>query len=156
MMRLNRKVEYSLIVLKYMSQKKPGQLSTAKEMSEKFNAPFDATSRVLQIMSQNGILKSEQGAQGGYQIIKELQRVSFHQLNEMILGPIAIAKCISKEGEGDCELQSSCNILSPIRLLNQKFLEFLKDLSVAEAIGLSETTQYNHQESSNSCQLKML
>lgn len=138
MMRLNRKVEYALIVLKHMSQKKPGQLSSAKEMSEKFQAPFDATSRVLQIMAQNGVLKSEQGAQGGYQIVKDLSKVSFYQLNEMILGQIGIAKCISKEGEGDCELLSNCNILAPIRTLNHKFSEFLKDLTIAEVIGITE------------------
>ncbi len=138
MMRLNRKVEYALIVLKYMSQKKPGQLSSAKEMSEKFQAPFDATSRVLQIMSHNGVLRSEHGAHGGYQIVRDLEKISFYQLNEMILGPVGITKCISKEGDKNCDLQSNCNIVSPIRFLNFKFSEFLKQLTVAEVLGLSE------------------
>lgn len=143
MMRLNRKVEYALIALKYMNSKKPGQLSTAKEVSERYGAPFDATSRVLQVMAQNGILKSEQGAQGGYLIMKDLSKISFLQLNEMILGPVGVAKCINRSNENDCELVPTCNILSPVRILNSKMNEFFRSLSIAEVLGSRDT---EHQE----------
>lgn len=151
MMRLNRKIEYALIALKYMSQKKPGQLSTAKEMSEKFGAPFDATSRVLQLMAHAGILKSEQGAHGGYLIVKDLSKISFYQLNELVLGQFGITKCFIKSGEGDCELQSNCNILAPVKNLNNKIVEFFKSLSLAEVIGSPsfETSHSNSEQVGN-------
>lgn len=135
MMRLNRKVEYALIALRYMSEKKPGQLSSAKEISEKYGSPFDATSRVLQIMAQSGILKSEHGAQGGYQIVKDLGRVPLLQLNEIIMGPLGVTKCISRDGGESCELVSTCNIMTPVRNLNARLNEFFKNMSVAEILG---------------------
>lgn len=138
MIKLNRRVEYALIALKYMSAKKPGQLSTAKEISDKYGCPFDATSRVLQQMASAGILKSEQGAHGGYQIVKDLDKLHFYFLNELILGNQGIAKCFHKETEQDCELASTCNIVSPVRYLNNKLTDFLKSISVAEAIGIAE------------------
>lgn len=147
MLRLNRKVEYALIALKYMNNKKPGQLSTAKEISERYGCPFDATSRALQIMAQNGILKSEQGAHGGYLIVRDLDKISFLQLHEMILGPLSVAKCMNHgdQQERDCELISTCNILSPLKNLNSRLVEFLQGLSVAEIIRTHETTGSQYQ-----------
>lgn len=136
MMKLNRKVEYALIALKYMSSKKPGQLTSAKEIADRHGSPFDATSRVLQVMAQNGVLKSEQGPQGGYLIVRDLTKISFFQLHEMILGPLGITKCLVKTGEIDCGLVSKCNIMTPVKNLNSKLMDFLKSLPVAELVEL--------------------
>lgn len=133
MNKINRKLEYALMALKYMSQKIPGELTTAKEVSDQLGSPFDATARVMQLMAQKGLLRSEQGAFGGYQITKDLAKVSMQDLVDMIEGPTAIAKCFHKENA--CEMQVSCNIFSPIMVLNQKLTDFysgvnLKDLLV--------------------------
>src|ERR1044072_7238661 len=66
MFKINRKLEYALFSLRYMSAKAPGQLTSAKEICDIYHTPFDPTSRVLQIMAQHGILRAEQGAHGGY------------------------------------------------------------------------------------------
>lgn len=137
MVRLNRKVEYALLALKYLSQKTPGQLSTAKEIAEKFGCPYDATSRVLQIMAAHKILRSEQGAHGGYMIVKDLSRISFLSLNEMILGPVGVARCLQKDGDGECELISTCNIMTPVRNLNARLNSFLRELNLSEVLGLA-------------------
>ena len=52
MIKIHRKVEYSLIALKHMSDRKPGQLTSAKEIAEVYGIPFDTVSRVLQQMAQ--------------------------------------------------------------------------------------------------------
>ena len=132
MKKMNRKLEYSLMALKHMSRKMPGELTSAKEVSGSYQAPFDATARVMQMMAQRGLLKSEQGAAGGYQILKDLSKVTLHDLIDIIEGPTSIAKCIHQEEP--CELQSSCNIMSPVQALNQKLVEFYKNLSLKELL----------------------
>ncbi len=132
MKKLNRKIEYSLMALKHMSQKMPGELTTAKEVSDSYQAPFDATARVMQAMAQTGLLRSEQGASGGYQITKDLSKVSLEDLINVIEGPTQIAKCIHKETE--CEMQSNCNIISPIANLNNKLNEFYRNVTLRELL----------------------
>lgn len=133
MNKINRKLEYALMALKYMSQKIPGELTTAKEVSDAFHTPFDATARVMQQMAQKGgILRAEYGAAGGYQITKDLAKISIHDLVEIIEGPTALVKCLHKEGP--CEIQGTCNIVSPVTHLNERLTEFYKSLSLKDLL----------------------
>jgi Rrf2 family nitric oxide-sensitive transcriptional repressor len=134
MNKINRKLEYALIGLKHMRSKQPGELTTAKEISSLYGAPFDATSRVMQILAQHGVLRSEQGAHGGYQLMKDLSRVSLHDMMEMIMGPVGIAKCMHEAEAATCEMHSACNIVSPIQNLNRRLIEFYRGLSVSEVL----------------------
>lgn len=137
MNRLNRKVEYALMALKVMAVKRPGELTSAKEVVDQCGCPFDATARVLQQMAQHEILRSEQGAHGGYLLIRDLNKVSLFELMELILGSLAIAKCVGDEG--DCDLRKSCNIISPITVLNRKVMEFYSQLTVGEILKLKRS-----------------
>lgn len=142
MNRINRKLEYALMALKYMSQKIPGELTTAKEVSDAFQISFDVAARVMQQMAhRGGILKSEYGANGGYQITKDLGKVSIHDLVEMIEGPTALVKCL--HNEGPCEIQKTCNIVSPLNLLNEKLNDFYKNLSLKELLVDKVSTKKN-------------
>lgn len=135
MNRLNRKVEYALMALKVMAHKRAGELTSAKEIVDSTGCPFDATARVLQQMAQREILRSEQGAHGGYVLIRDLNKVSFYELMELILGSLAVAKCMNEES--GCELKSSCNIVSPISILNRRLTEFYQGLMVGDLLKIS-------------------
>lgn len=137
MFKINRKMEYALIALKHMSEKGPGNLTTAKEISESHQAPFDMTSRVLQIMAQRGILKSEHGPHGGYQIHADLNGITFLELAEIILGPVQLVECL--DGNEDCNLLHTCNIVSPIVQLNERLKEFYRTISVRDLVAPKQT-----------------
>lgn len=132
MNRINRKIEYALMALKHMSHKIPGELTTAKEVSDHFHAPFDATARVMQTMASRGLLRSEQGAFGGYQITRDLSKVTMLELVEMIDGPQSFARCVQKDSP--CEIQSTCNIVSPIQALSDRVNDFYRGINLKELL----------------------
>jgi len=127
--RIHRKVEYALIALKHMSQKKPGQLTTVKEVCRLYGTPFDATSRVLQILVQKSLLKSEQGAHGGYLIQKDLSKVTLFDLIESIVGPIGVVRCLDGD-KASCEILDTCNVITPLKVLNDQLADFYKGIAV--------------------------
>ena len=122
------------MALKHMSGKTPGSLTTAKEVSENFRTPFDATARVMQVMAQRGLLKSEQGAFGGYQIVRDLKRVTLNDLIDIIQGPTTIAKCVHNEQQNTCEIQQNCNIMAPVSNLNERLTDFYKSVTIEDLI----------------------
>lgn len=137
MNKIHRKVEYALISLRHMKQKQPGQLTTVKEICRSYGCSFDATSRVLQMMVQKGLLKSEQGAQGGYLIQKDLGRVSLLDLIEMVVGPISVVKCLDT-GKGECDMQVNCNVIAPLAYLNEQIIEFYKSINIEAMLNVSD------------------
>lgn len=132
MVKLSKKMEYALIALKALQSKESGSLTSAKEISNIYGAPFDVVSRVLQNLNQGGIVKSIQGVQGGYHLLKSLDDVTFYELIGVIEGPLALVKCI--QDHDACEMSKSCNIISPIGLLNDKVNEFYKTIKISDLI----------------------
>jgi len=131
MLKLNRKFEYAMIALKHMSQKAPGQLTTAKEICDAYRTPFDPTSRVLQIMAQNGILKAEQGAYGGYQITRDLSKLTVGAIHDLIDGPIKISSCIKRDHD-NCDLTGSCKLVGPMNKLNERIHALFHEINLAD------------------------
>lgn len=130
MIKINRKVEYALIVLKHMIDKNCGDLTTAREICEKFDTPFDTTAKVMQIMASGGILNSLKGVKGGYSLCSDLSNVSYLKLSEMIEGKNFTMDCTGSS----CELLGKCNITFPIKRLNEHLAEFFKSLSLKELL----------------------
>jgi Rrf2 family protein len=133
MFKINRKIEYALIALKYMDHKGGTQLVTAKEICDTYHTPFDPTSRVLQLMAQDGILKAEHGAYGGYQIIKDLSQVRLSDLFAIITGPMQIAGCFH-EHHSLCDMTATCNVISPMLNLNEKMGKLFAATTIKELI----------------------
>ncbi len=133
MFKINRKLEYALISLRHMSAKAPGQLTSAKEICDIYHTPFDPTSRVLQIMAQHEIVRAEQGAHGGYQILKDLSKFTLQDLTQMIEGPIQIVNCFHGN-YSHCDITASCNVISPMLNLNERIGGLFKTINVQELI----------------------
>lgn len=142
MFKVNRKIEYALIALKHMSQHPAGQLTSAKEICETYGIPFDPTSRVLQLMAQQGILKAEHGAHGGYQIQKDLMQVSLNDLTDIIIGPIQIVNCFHNDFS-HCGLNTNCNVIAPMLNLNAKLSQLFKATPVKELIDSRNSGEKN-------------
>ena len=136
MNRIHRKVEYALIALKHMRQKPGEELTTVKEICHKYGCSFDTTSRVLQTLVQKGLLKSQQGALGGYSIQKDLNEITLHDLIEILVGPIAVVKCLDTN-KGRCNIEANCNVIAPLAHLNQQIIEFYNGINIDEMLNVT-------------------
>lgn len=128
MIKISKKIEYSLMVLKHMHRVNNAKTTTAREICDSYGAPFNTISKVMQTLSKNQILISHQGATGGYTLNKDLSELSYSKLLEIIEGRAQAKDCI----ELNCSLFSSCNVISPIRKLNQHLNSFISSISLAE------------------------
>lgn len=140
MLKINRTLEYALMALKYMNhKKKTNQLSltSAKEISESLGISFDTTAKVMQFMAQDGILKVEHGASGGYSFRKDLKEISLGDLAECVEGPISLVKCLNRDKELSCEIKSHCSILTPIQIINTQLSEFCHSLNLGDLLASS-------------------
>ena len=127
MLKINKKVEYALMVLKFLENK--DKLISTREICDHFKTPFDPTARVMQQMVNRGILKSVKGIKGGYSLQMSLDDLSYGNLvNTIEDNQTQENKCHTKHGP--CEHLKHCNIITPVELLNHKLQHFLENLNV--------------------------
>jgi Rrf2 family protein len=139
-LKINKKVEYALMALKFMADKNKSSLplseelslTSAREVCDEFNIPFDTTAKVMQLMNNQDLLKSTKGIKGGYMISRNLSEVTYMDLVKVIEGKVIGRVCVSTKGT--CELFNKCNIITPIELLNRKLNIFLENLTLAELL----------------------
>jgi Rrf2 family protein len=130
MIKVNRKVEYALMVLKLMKDKDLKELTTAREVCDRFDVPFDTTSKVMQQMNNAEILHSQKGVKGGYTLARDLTTLSYMELVELIEGKSFMMDC----HEGPCDLMHKCNITQPIKRLNDYLITIFQALSINELL----------------------
>jgi Rrf2 family protein len=132
MIKINKKIEYALIALKYMAERKEGNLTSAREICDQFNTPFDTTAKVLQQMNNKDILQSVKGIKGGYYLSLPLGQITYGQLSQTIEGKDSDNFCQSTKGR--CDLYSTCNIIGPIEQLNRRINHFLLNLTLEDLL----------------------
>jgi Rrf2 family protein len=138
MLKINRKVEYALMALKYIQLKGKDHLVTAREICDEFHTPFDTTAKVLQIMNSYGILKSSKGIHGGYQLARTMSSLNYLELSELIEGKSMIMDCEAM----NCDLLGNCNITGPIKKLNHHLEQFFKNLSIEQLLEEQKERSY--------------
>ena len=134
MLKLNKKVEYALIAMLHMAEKAPGQLTTARELSETFHIPLQMTGKVLQRLAKQGLIRSVQGVKGGYQIEQSLHNISISSVVLAIEGPTYLVKCIRKTPNPvcGCDQNHACNIKSAMVTIQHKLRTFFNTISLQD------------------------
>lgn len=136
MLKINKKIEYALIVLKHMALKNAEELTSAREISDLYKTPFDTTAKIMQTLNRHKVLSSNQGVNGGYKLAINLNEINYINLSEMIEKKDFNMSC---EGpNGLCDLYDVCNIKSPISAINHKLREFFNQMSIQELLLIDE------------------
>src|SRR5204863_7131947 len=68
MLRLSKKADYALIAMKHLALRGDRGSSSAREIAELYAIPIELMAKVLQRLVRRGLLASQQGTRGGYQL----------------------------------------------------------------------------------------
>jgi len=115
-----------------MAERRDGKLTTAREICDKFNTPFDTIAKVMQSLNSNNVLTSVKGIKGGYQLNTNLKNLTYKQISNIIEGKKDDNVCKGKKGL--CDLYNTCNIIAPIDKLRAQVDHFLSKLSLQELL----------------------
>jgi Rrf2 family protein len=133
MVRFSKKIEYSLIALRYIANAKE-DIITAKEISNKYNIPHELLAKILQKLKKENILISNQGVNGGYKISRPLNEISLSELIEKIEGKTALVECMHADNLSECFISDCCSIKDPISKMQVELENLLKTKMVSDFI----------------------
>ena len=129
-MKINKLTDYSIVILANLVAKDENAMHTAKELSEFSGIPLPTVTRILKMLSNKGILESQRGAQGGYELTKNSTDISVAEVIEAMEGPIALTECASDDC--GCAFEPSCAVGKPWQKINKAVNDVLQNINLAE------------------------
>ena len=136
MMRINKLTDYGIVVMTKIAAEKSNEIYTAREISESTNIPLPTVTRLLKTLSNNGLLDSQRGSQGGYSLAKSSDNISIASIIETFEGPISLTECSTSSCE--CSYESNCNAEEPWQKINDTVKNALESISLNEMAGNSK------------------
>jgi len=130
MIRISMRTDYGLIALKHIASLPEGDLANAKEIAARFSLPPNLLAKILQNLSQSGIIEAQKGSGGGYRMVRKANDVTLAQVFESIEGPVHMVMCTSTEG--CCTIEDRCTVKNGLTSLEQKFYEFFDTVTLAD------------------------
>ena len=134
MFRLSKKVEYGLIAVKHMAAIPQDIPSSAKDISEKYQLPYDLLSKILQKLKKAGILDSVQGINGGYVLSKNPDKLSLAEVINAIEGDTYILDCGKHEDPESCSIFETCILSSPLKKIQREINRYFNKTKLSEIV----------------------
>ena len=76
MMRINKLTDYGIVIMTRIADMDLNKVHTAREISEDTRIPLPTVTRLLKTLSNNGLLNSQRGSQGGYFLSRSSEDIS--------------------------------------------------------------------------------
>ncbi|HEX9972759.1 MAG TPA: Rrf2 family transcriptional regulator [bacterium] len=130
MMRFSKKVEYALIALLHIAKKNNGELTTARELSDKFDISLELMGKILQSLVKSRLIISVQGVKGGYYLAQLMNQIKIYSVITAIDGPIAMTDCIASGDPEICDRGKNCLIRKSMEGIQAKLVKLLDEISL--------------------------
>jgi len=99
MIKVPKKVEYSLVFIKFLADNKVENVSL-KEVSMRAGLPYRFLAKIAAVLKNGGILESREGKSGGYWLASGWEERSLFDLVAVLGEDKRLVECLS----GRCEL----------------------------------------------------
>jgi Rrf2 family protein len=130
MLKLTKKADYGLMAMKHLAERGDDGACSAKDVADAYGIPQEALAKILQRLVKAGLLQSQHGANGGYTLAREANKISAFEVIRAIDGPLFITSCITVRGE--CGQSGRCTIREPLRRVNESIEQVLRRITISE------------------------
>lgn len=130
MIRISRLTDYGIVLLAHMAAQ-PGRVHTASQAAAEARLPLPTVSKLLRVLTREGLLESHRGVKGGYGLARPPQDVSVARIVAALEGPIAITACTTG-GPSDCAHERGCPVRGHWGLINLAVREALESITLAD------------------------
>ncbi|HXV62925.1 MAG TPA: Rrf2 family transcriptional regulator [Vicinamibacteria bacterium] len=133
MLELSRKSDYALRAVIYLARIPPQRYGRVSEIAKAKDIPQAFLAQILPILANRGVVKSQQGAHGGYALARSAESITFLEVIESVEGPLRLNKCVEGQHD-DCSILDRCEMLSVWSRAQSQMVEFLGSVTMADML----------------------
>ena len=128
---ITRDTDYAVRALVYMAQD-PGRITAVQELVDELDMPLAFSRRILQKLSQKGILVSVKGKGGGFCIKRPLGQIQLFEIMEAFQGRLSAVSCMFKKSF--CPNTRRCPLRRKMKEVEKNIFSELKKINVASLV----------------------
>lgn len=131
MIKLSKKVEYAMIAILHLANRQSDEPVSSREIADSYNIPPELLGKVLQRLVKSNFIKSVQGTNGGYQLVRPLDSLSLYTLIDEIEGPLHITQCTSHDViTCNCRQLDECTIKHAVGEIQLEINHFFQNITL--------------------------
>ena len=127
MITVTKKVEYSLILISYLSHHSDNL--SLRQISQQLNLPYSFLSKIATDLASAGIIFSREGRGGGYKLSPNWHQKSFYHLLVALGENKALVSCLSHK---NCLHSSTCSLRRLWQKIESSLQQQLKTIKLSQ------------------------
>ena len=128
MIQISKKVEYSVVLIAYMSKNKEKKLSLAAA-AKRLMLPYRFLGQIATDLKNGGIIESKEGKTGGYSLVSGWEKKTLYDLMESLKENKKMVKCMAGE---ECPRSNNCGLIKIWNKLENSVMRDLKEIKLKE------------------------
>lgn len=129
MLRVSKLTDYATVLMSTLARL-GGDRHSVTQLADLTGLARPTVSKLLKQLHHAGLVESERGARGGYQLAGAAEDIKLVQIVEAIEGPIVLTECASHPGQ--CDIESRCTVRSNWQLISHTIVNALQGVSLTE------------------------
>ncbi len=119
----SKKCEYGLQAMLYLAAENSGEVVSAEAIAKKLNIPKEFVSKILQSLTESGMVYSKKGKSGGFALAKDPHKIYLIDIVAAIDGLSIFNNCVL--GFPECSPEHPCPVHDKWGELRTKAYEML-------------------------------
>ena len=139
MLKINKLLDYGLLVVVTIARNKDSPYSAAK-IAEVTDLNLPTVRKLLNLLSSGNILASKRGTEGGYVITKNTKMIRVLDIVQAVEDNVKITECCDLRTKS-CSVIKKCTVHNYWKMMNKQVLEILSSTSIEDIIQDNEVNQ---------------
>ena len=138
---LSQKTRYALKALLELATLPAGATLPSSVISARRNIPVKFLEAILVELKRDGLVHGRRGRNGGYQLARRAEDISFGSVVRLMEGPLALLPCVSVTQYRrcvDCPETQTCELQKLFRVLHDSTVTILDGWTIADARAKSD------------------
>lgn len=131
MLKMSKMADYGTLILSTMVRD-PEMIQSAAGIAALIRVPVPTVSKILKILTREGLVVSLRGAKGGYTLSRQPSQISISQIIQAMDGPIGMTECSITPGL--CTQESNCPVRANWQRVNRVVLNALDQISLEQML----------------------
>lgn len=129
-MKITRATEYACRALRFLNTRIEDRSYSIQEIAEAEQVPVQFLAKVMQSLTQAGIVRSTCGKCGGYKIRRHASDITLADVFVAVEGPVALNPCL--DADTPCSLRPECRVHDVWQELQDTMLAVLNRYTVED------------------------